>query len=93
MCVLNFFIQAIRQSFIMKLQDGCDESATAQVWSDHFDQAKTHLDRPLPDHYNSTCEDIDLCEVHNCKKIYLETLFSSPSSQIKYPAETIIYYV
>ena len=51
------------ERLLNKLQDRCDESATAQVWRDHLDQAEKYLSRSLPDQYLSTCEDRDLCEV------------------------------
>lgn len=51
------------ERLLNKLQDRCDETATAQVWRDHLDQAEKYLSRSLPDQYLSTCEDRDLCEV------------------------------
>ena len=57
------------ERLLNKLQDRCDESATAQVWRDHLDQAEKYLSRSLPDQYLSTCEDRDLCEVRKTNKI------------------------
>lgn len=51
------------ERLLNKLQDRCDEAATAQVWREHLDQAEKYLSRSLPDQYQSTCEDRDLCKV------------------------------
>ena len=47
-----------------KLQQRQDQDQTVQVWQEHLNQAQSFISRSLPDEYESACEDLNLCELH-----------------------------